>query len=132
MPTLILAVAAMLLTTTALAAGVHDCGSVLEHRHLDSIGNLVGNVRDFAEGAIRVAHVDIEEPASAPEHLLIFVAEEPMGFECYAVSADAEGRGFSSIDMDGLKATYDSNKGLLISVPVRSFDSTNSVRWQAG
>jgi len=89
---------------------------------LDSIGNLVGNVRSFAQGAIRVAHVDTEEPAAAPEHLLIFVAEG-LDVECYAVSADAEGRGFSSIDMDGLKATYDSNKGLLISVPVRSFDS---------
>ena len=95
-----------------------------KHRRLDSIGNLVGNVRSFAQGAIRVAHVDMEEPATVPEHLLIFVAEEPMGFGCYAVSADAEGHaGFSSIDMDGLKATYDSNKGLLISVPVRSFDS---------
>ena len=30
MPTIILAVAAMLLTMTALAAGVHDCGSESE------------------------------------------------------------------------------------------------------
>ena len=132
MPTLILAVAAMLLTTTALAAGVHDCGSESEHRRLDSIGNLVGNVWSFAQGAIRVAHVDMEEPATVPEHLLIFVAEEPIGLECYAVSADAERAGFSSIDMDGLKATYDSNKGLLISVPVRSFDSDKGRSVPAG
>ena len=131
MPTLILAVAGMLLTTTALAATVHGCES--EHRDLDRIGNLIGNVRDFAEGAIRVAYVLYEvSDVSSTAHLLIFVYQEPRGYGCYAVSANAEGIGFSSIDMDGLKATYDSNKGLLISVPVRSFDSTNSVRWQAG
>jgi hypothetical protein len=96
----------------APAAAVHDCGG------LDSIGNLVGNVRSFAQGAIRAAHISTEEPASAPEHLLIFVAEEPMGAGCYAVSANADGRGFSSIDMNGLQASYDSNKGLLISVPI--------------
>ena len=54
-------------------AAVHDCGS------LDSIGNLVGNVRSFAQGAIRVAHISTEEPVSSPEHLLFFVAEELTG-----------------------------------------------------
>ena len=98
------------------AAAVHDCGG------LDSIGNLVGNVRSFAQGAIRVAYVSTEEPAAAPDHLLIFVAEEPMGAGCYAVSANADGRGFTSIEMSGLRATYDSDKGLLISVPVYSYD----------
>jgi hypothetical protein len=132
-PTLILAVAAMLLTTTAQAAAVHDCGGSYGYGgHLDSISHLVGNVRSFAEGDIRVAHISTEEPAAAPEHLLIFVAEEPIGLECYAVSADAERAGFSSIDMDGLKATYDSNKGLLISVPVRSFDSDKGRSVPAG
>jgi hypothetical protein len=97
-------------------AAVHDCGG------LDSIGNLIGNVRSFAQGAIRVAYVTTEEPAATPDHLLIFVAEEPMGAGCYAVSANADGRGFSSVDMNGLQATYDSNKGLLISVPVYSYD----------
>ena len=94
------------------AAAVHDCGG------LDSIGNLVGNVRSFAQGAIRVAHVSTEEPAAAPDHLLIFVAEEPMGASCYAVSANADGHGFTSIEMSSLRAIYDSDKGLLISVPV--------------
>ena len=128
MPTIILAVAAMLLTTTAQAATVHDCGSESEHRDLDSIENLIGNVRDFAKGAIRVAYVLKERSeASSSAHLLIFVLGERAqgGTECYAVSAEYKGPtpDFVSIDMSGLKATYDSNKGLLISVPVRSFDS---------
>jgi hypothetical protein len=45
-----------------------------------------------------------------------------LGARCYAVSANADGRGFSSVDMNGLQATYDSNKGLLISAPVYSYD----------
>src|SRR5262249_57281038 len=97
-------------------AAVHDCGG------LDSIGNLIGNVRSFAQGAIRVAYISTEEPAAAPDHLLIFVAEEPMGAVCYAISANAEGRGFSRVDMKGLTASYDSNKGLLLSVPVSAYD----------
>ena len=108
----LLALVASFSAHAARAAAVHDCGS------LDSIGNLVGNVRSFAQGAIRVAYISTEEPASAPEHLLFFVAEEPMGVGCFAVSANAGGHGFSSIDMNGLQASYDSNKGLLISVPI--------------
>ena len=105
-----------LLSLAAHAAAVHSCD------HLDSIGNLVGNVRSFAQGAIRVAHVDTEEPALAPEHLLIFVAEEPMGVSCFAVSADADGVGFNSVDMDKLQGSYDPKKGLLLSIPVRVWD----------
>jgi hypothetical protein len=54
---------------------------------LNSIANLVEPVKDFANNAIRVAHISTEEPAAAPDHLLIFVSVEPMGVECFAVSA---------------------------------------------
>ena len=119
MKSILVSVLALLVSFSAHAspaAAVHDCGG------LDSIGNLVGNVRSFAQGAIRVAHISTEEPAAAPDHLLIFVAEEPMGAGCYAVSANADGHGFTSIEMSGLRAIYDSDKGLLISVPVYSYD----------
>jgi hypothetical protein len=96
----------------ANAAAVHDCD------RLDSIGNLIGNVRSFAQGAIRVAYITTEEPAAAPEHILIFVEEGPGGARCYAVSATADGRGFAAVDFKGLAATYDSDKGLLISLSV--------------
>jgi hypothetical protein len=116
MKPILLSVLAFLVSLSAHASpAIHDCGG------LDRIGNLIGNVRSFAQGAIRVAHVSTEEPAAAPDHLLIFVTEEPMGAACYAVSANADGHGFN-IDMNRLQATYDSNKGLLISVPVYSYD----------
>jgi hypothetical protein len=84
---------------SSVPAHAAPAGAVHDRRGLDSIGNLVGNVRSFAQGAIRVAYVSTEEPASGSEHLLFFVAEEPMGLGCFAVSANADGRGFSSIDM---------------------------------
>lgn len=102
----------LLLTTTAQAAVIGSCEG------LDSIGNLVGSPKSFAQGAVRVAHVSTEEPAAAPEHLLIFVYGEEMSVSCAAVSA-AEGMlGFGSIDMEKLTASYDPAKGLLLSVPV--------------
>jgi len=63
-------------TTIAHAAPavVHrGCGS------LDSIANLVEPVKDFANNAIRIAHVSTDEPAAAPDHLLIFESDSPAG-----------------------------------------------------
>jgi hypothetical protein len=108
------------------AAAVHDCGP------LDSIGNLIGNVRSFGNGAIRVAYISTEEPVAASDHLLIFVAEEPMGAGCYAISANAEGRGFGQIDIDGLTGSYDPNEGLLLSVPVSTYDPDKAVLLPVG
>src|SRR5690242_18132620 len=99
------------LSSSAFAAGVHSC------ENLDSIGNLVGNVKTYAEGQIRVAYVSTEEPVAAPDHLLVFVYSEPMSMMCFAVSADADGHGFGGIDMEQIHSSYDSEKGLLLSVP---------------
>ena len=89
-------------------AVVHDCEG------LDSIANLVEPVRGFANNTIRIAHIDTEEPAAAPEHLLIFVAVEPMGEECFAVSAAlpelGSVSGYSSIDFAKAQASYDAQK----------------------
>jgi len=86
---------------------------------LDSIGNLVGHVRDFANGAIRIAQVSTEEPVAAPDHLLIFVATESMGDECFAVSAasyNSDYQGFYSLNVPKTRAFHDAQKGLLLRV----------------
>jgi hypothetical protein len=128
--TLILALAVIPGPTSAAPAVVHGCDG------LDSIGNLVGGVRGFANNAIRVAHVSTEEPPSAPDHLLIFVALEPMGYECFAVSAasyDSDHyRGFYSLNVAKIRASYDEQKGLLLRVPVSVFDSEKTVAKPAG
>jgi hypothetical protein len=117
----VLMMLALLTTYPANAAAIHDCG------RLDSIGNLVGNVRSFAQGAIRVAYISTEEPAAAPEHLLIFVEEGSAGARCFAVSATADGRGFAAIDFKALEATYNSDKGLLISIPATTDPSLRTL-----
>ena len=103
-------------------AAVHGCEG------LDSIANLVEPVRGFANNEIRIAHIDTEEPAAAPEHLLIFVASEPIGHDCFAVSpalpesGSVSVAGYSSIDFAKAQASYDAQKGLLLVVPVSVFD----------
>lgn len=94
------------------AATVHSCDG------LDSIGNMVGYFKEFEQHAVRVARISTEEPVAASEHLLIFLPEEPMGVTCYAVSADQDA-GFEMIDFARLTATYSTEKGLLMEVPVK-------------
>ncbi len=103
--------ASLVLTANVQAAVIGSCDG------LDLIGNLIGNPVSFAEGAVRVAYVTTEEPAAAPDHLLVFVYGEFMSLNCYAISANENQGGFGGIDMSKLKSSYDSNKGLLLTVP---------------
>ena len=103
----------------------HGCGS------LDSIANLVEPVKDFASNAIRIAHVSTDEPAAAPDHLLIFVSVEPMGEECFVVSA-GRNLGFYALDVAQARASYDAEKGLLLIVPVSVFDPDKGTGKSAG
>ena len=102
--------------TTAYTAPaiVHECGG------LDSIAFLVEPVKDFANKAIRIAHIDAGEPGEAADHLLIFVAvDHPIDaeyFKCFRVSAG--NIGFSSLNVAQTRASYDEQKGLLLVVPV--------------
>jgi hypothetical protein len=123
-------VTALLVVTPVWAhtdiAVVHSCEA-----SLDSIGNLVEPVRSFADGAIRVAHISIEEPAAASEHILIFVRvplQQGIGDDCFAVSAQSESgyRGFYALDFAKLRASYDDQKDsryLQISAPVQPGNS---------
>ena len=61
------------------AAAVHDCGP------LDSIGNLIGNVRSFGNGAIRVAYISTEEPvdigaASNLDEITFYIEEKDLWY----------------------------------------------------
>ena len=52
-----------------------------------SIANLVEPVKEFANNAIRIAHVSTDEPAAAPDHLLIFESDSPAGDAWFAFYA---------------------------------------------
>jgi hypothetical protein len=113
--------ASLVLTANVQAAVIGSCEG------LDSIGNLIGNPVSFAQGAVRVAYVSTEEPAAAPDHLLVFVYGEFMSLNCYAISANDGQGGFGSIDMSKLASSYDAKKGLLISVPATNWTGEDGV-----
>ena len=105
------------LGSVARAAEVGPCND------LDRISYLVGQTRSYAEGKIRIAHVDTDgEPVCCSSHLLILIPSPEIGSQCFALSqkagSGAEGaRGFSNIEFSRIKAAYDSQRGLLLSVP---------------
>lgn len=81
------------------------------------------NSRTFANGAIRVAWLDTGgEPVCCSSHLLILSPsgngqDEPEYRQCRVASAQP-GAGFYAVDVPGITASYDPNKGLLLSVPI--------------
>jgi hypothetical protein len=97
---------------------------------LDAISILVGQTRSFSGGKIRIAHVDTDgEPVCCSSHLLVFVLvpSPEIGTRCFAVSQkaakdDQGALGFSSLDMGRLKASYDRQRGLLLTVPYTLYD----------
>jgi hypothetical protein len=109
--------ALVLLGTAANAAEVGPCNN------LDRISYLVGQTKSYSEGKIRMAYVDTEgEPVCCSSHLLVFIPAPEIGSQCFAVSQNAakgsgSARGFNSIAFDRIKASYDPNRGLLLTVP---------------
>jgi hypothetical protein len=102
------------------AAGAAEVGPCND---LDRISYLIGQTRSYSEGKIKIASVDTDgEPVCCSSHLLVFIPSTEIGSQCFAVSQraarDSEAQlGFSSIEFDRIKASYDPNRGLLLNVP---------------
>lgn len=76
--------------------------------------------RTFANGAIRIALLDTEEPACCPVHLLILSPSgevEGPGYRACHVLSLGETLGFNGIDFAAITASYDPARGLALSVP---------------
>lgn len=80
------------------------------------------NTATFANGAVRVALLDVIEPAAAAFYPLIMPPpyDELGGRVCTVVGRD-EGLGYVSIYFNGLKAGYDPARGLTFLVPATIF-----------
>jgi len=78
------------------------------------------NTVTFAGGAVRVAHLDVAEPAAAAAYLLVL--HPPVvavsGRTC-TVIGQSEGLGYAAIQFDALGASYDPATGLTLTVPAR-------------
>lgn len=85
------------------------------------------HTRTFANGNIRIAHVDTQgEPVCCSSYLAILA---PTGSEvalesrqCALLTDGAELSGFTWIDFPAITASYDPGLGLLLSVPVERYD----------
>jgi hypothetical protein len=114
---------AMLWTVAVVLGSVAQAAEVGPCNDLDRISLLVGQTRSYAEGKIRIAHVDTDgEPVCCSSHLLVFIPSTEIGSECFAVSQKAgnsseSARGFSNIEFNRIKASYDAQRGLLLNVP---------------
>ena len=114
----------VLLASAAAAAEVGPCGE------LNRIDNLVGQVKTYSQGKIRVAHADTGgEPVCCSSHLLVLVPniETGDGTLCFAVSDEAgrderTARGFANIDLNRITSSYDPQHGLLLTVPYSLYD----------
>ncbi|MDO5620046.1 MAG: hypothetical protein Q4G24_01100 [Paracoccus sp. (in: a-proteobacteria)] len=121
------------LTGPAAAQSVGPCGEWAAAENIAEPWE--DNTDTFANGAVRVALLDVGEPALAAEHLLIL--SPPFDLRqmrrCRVVSAVVapEGgwpSGFFRMDFAGRKASYDPATGLKLVIPVAlPEDSTDGV-----
>jgi len=76
------------------------------------------NTMTFADGAIRVAVIDMIEPAGGAFYLLVLSPprNEIGDRQCRFVGAQ-NGIGFWSLDMKGTEAAYDPATGLTLTIP---------------
>lgn len=114
-----LALILALFSAPAFATVAHDCEG------LNDIGMLLES-KSFEK--VKVAHVSTEEPAAAPDHLLVFVYDYEMGYACTALSL-ADGIGYYGIDFESLRSVgYDGKKGRLFEITVYPADHNDGGR----
>ena len=76
------------------------------------------NTATFANGAVRVAYLDVIEPAAAAAYFLVLHPpyDEVGGRTCTVVSLD-EGLGYGGFIFEELTADYDPATGLTLTIP---------------
>lgn len=86
------------------------------------------NSRTFSNGAVRIAKLDVGEPAFGGFFLLVLSPPYgELGERQCRVLTFPETSGFAGIDFDRLEAAYDPSVGLMFTVPVRVFAMTDTV-----
>lgn len=92
------------------------------------------NTATFAQGAIRVAVLDVLEPAASSAYLLVIHPPyDEIGARTCSVIAQDENLGYAGFNFEDLTAGYDPATGLTLKVPAiiympeQSFQSTTLV-----
>jgi hypothetical protein len=83
------------------------------------------HTRSFANGDVRIAILDVVEPASAAFHLLVLSPPwAELGIRQCRIVSLGEGLGFFSATLAGMTARYDPASGLVLDIPVELPDSS--------
>ncbi|WP_375688357.1 hypothetical protein [Pseudooceanicola sp. LIPI14-2-Ac024] len=118
--TLALAAPAALIAAPGVAQSVTDCDTRAGARFLAEPWE--DNTATFAEGAVRIAVIDMMEPAGAPAYLMILSPprNEIGERQCRIVEA-APHFGFYTIELADTLASYDPERGLTLRIPVTDY-----------
>lgn len=80
------------------------------------------NAATYSDGAIRIARLDLAEPAGAAVKLLVLSPpHNELGLRQCRVVSPSDGLGFYDIDFAQREASYDPQRGLTIAVPARQY-----------
>jgi hypothetical protein len=86
------------------------------------------NTRTFANGDVRLARLDVGEPAFGGFFLLLLSPpRDELGFRQCRVLTYPETSGFAGIDMSALEAGYDPSVGLMFTLPVKVYVASDAV-----
>ena len=86
------------------------------------------NTRTFANGEVRIALLDVIEPAAGAYHVLIISPPyAELGERQCRTLGMTENIGFSGVEFGSLTAEYDPSVGLVFQMPVQRFDGENYV-----
>ncbi|WP_207102927.1 hypothetical protein [Paracoccus shandongensis] len=114
-----LALALSLLAAPALAQQVQPCDAV----SADSIAEpWEKNIASYAEGQVRVAVLDMVEPAGGALKLLVISPpRDEVGYrQCRVVQA-GNGLGFYDLDFAKRQSGYDPARGLTLTLPAQHY-----------
>lgn len=116
-------IALLLGAVTAQAQPVLDCRDAFA-RGFDPdtiVEPWQDNSATYADGEIRIAKLDMIEPAGTPFRLLVLMGprDEVGGRRCVIVQ-DSDGDGFARLDFAARTSAYDPESGLTLSFPVET------------
>ncbi len=80
------------------------------------------HTRTFSNGKVRIALVDLVEPAAGAYHLLVLSppVDDIGARQCSLIGFDT-GIGFVAVEFDAITSGYDPARGLKLSIPARFF-----------
>ena len=112
---------ALALATPALAQEVIDCDWRAQAPSIAEPWE--ANSRTFANGHVRLALLDVIEPAFGGFHLLVLSPpRDELGFRQCRIVTFEDSLGFAGVSFEALKAGYDPATGLSFTLPVRTHD----------